>query len=152
MNMRNVKLLQILLGASLVLAFVSIAAAGGLSGRKLSTELTGVAEAPGPGDPDGSGAIKLRLNPGLQEVCWDYSVADVAPITAAHIHEAEAGVAGPAVVPLFPPLPDAEGNSSGCVQADRSLILDIIKHPEEYYVNVHNVDFPAGALRGQLSK
>jgi hypothetical protein len=150
--MKRSKLLQILLAASLVLAFASIAALGGLGGRKLSAELTGAAEVPGPGDADGSGFVTLRLNPGLEQVCWDYSVADVDPITAAHIHEAPAGVAGGVVVPLFPPLPDADGNSSGCVDADRELILDIIKNPEEYYVNVHNALYPAGALRGQLSK
>ncbi len=62
------------------------------------------------------------------------------------------GVAGGVIVPHFLPLPDADGFSSGCISADRDLIVDIIQHPDEYYVNVHNADFPAGALRGQLSK
>ena len=149
--MKKISFLLILAALS-ALAFTSVAAAGADSGRPFSTELTGAAEAPGPGDPDGSGTAKLTLNPGLEEVCWQISVADVAPITAAHIHRAAAGVPGPVVVPLFPPLPDADGNSSGCIAADRDLILDIIQNPEGYYVNVHNADFPAGALRGQLSK
>ena len=132
-----------------VLALASVAADGG---RKFTTTLTGAAEAPGPGDPDGSGSVTLRLNPGLEQVCWEISVSGVAPITAAHIHEAPAGVPGPVVVPLFLPLPDENGFSSGCHSADRALILDIIQNPDEYYVNVHNAEFPAGALRGQLSK
>jgi hypothetical protein len=150
--MKKFKLVYFLVAASLALAATSLAAAGAAGGRPFSTELTGAAEAPGPGDPDGSGSASLTLNPGLQQVCWEISVADVAQITAAHIHKAAAGVAGGVVVPLFPPLPDETGTSSGCVTAERDLILDIIQHPEEYYVNVHNADFPAGALRGQLAK
>jgi hypothetical protein len=44
------------------------------------------------------------------------------------------------------------GSSSACASADRDLVKAIIQHPELYYVNVHNSEYPAGALRGQLSK
>lgn len=118
-------------------------------GRPLVTTLTGAAEVPRPGDPDGSGTATLRLNPGQQEICYDLSVTGVAPIRAAHIHVGTADVAGPVVVHLVAP---TSGSSSACATADRGLILEIIRNPERYYVNVHNAEFPAGALRGQLSK
>jgi len=146
--MKKTTLLNIILVVLTVLALATIAADGG---RKFTTALTGAAEAPGPGDPDGSGTASLRLNPGQGEVCFELTVANIAlPATGAHIHEAPAGSPGPVVVPLTPP--DASGSSSGCVSADRELIRDIIQNPEEYYVNVHSTEFPAGAVRGQLSK
>ena len=133
-----------------VLALASIAADGG---RKFTTTLTGAAEVPVPGDPDGSGTATVWLNHGQGRVCWEISVSDIQPVMAAHIHVAPAGVPGPVVVPLFPPLPDADGFSSGCIEdVSRDLIKAIIQNPEGYYVNVHNAAFPAGALRGQLGK
>ncbi len=36
--------------------------------------------------------------------------------------------------------------------ADRDLIVAILTNPSAYYFNVHNATFPAGALRGQLSR
>jgi hypothetical protein len=131
------------------LALGGTASAGG---RMFTTTMTGAEEVPGPGDPDGSGVARITLNHGQGEVCFSITVEDITlPATGAHIHEAPAGEAGDIVVPLVPP--DETGTSSGCVTGvDRPLIKDIIQHPEEYYVNVHTSDFPAGAIRGQLSK
>jgi hypothetical protein len=118
-------------------------------GRPLSAELTGEAEVPGPGDPDGSGSANVRVNPGQECLSYDIAVQGIEPATAAHIHEAPAGEAGPVVEGLEPP---ADGSSSGTTEVDREEAKDIVKNPEEYYANVHNKDFPNGALRGQLSK
>ena len=62
---KNTLLIMIVLA---VLALASIAANGG---RKFTTTLTGAAEVPGPGDPDGSGTAKITLNYGQGEVCWE---------------------------------------------------------------------------------
>lgn len=112
-------------------------------GRPLTADLTGAAEVSG-GDADGSGSAIVTLNHGQGLVCWEITVADIAPAFAAHIHAAPAGVNGGVVVPLSP--------TSGCASADPALIKAIMKDPGSYYVNVHNADFPGGAVRGQLSK
>jgi CHRD domain len=118
-------------------------------GRPLSTTMSGAQEAPGPGDPDGSGNAVITLNHGQGQICFELTVSNIDPATAAHIHEAPPGVPGPVVVPLTPP---TSGSSSGCVSVARDLIKDIIQNPGEYYVNVHNSAFEAGAIRGQLAR
>ena len=100
---------------------------------------------PNQGDLDGSGTASLTINPGLGQVCWTIEVVDVLPIEHAHIHNAPSTTNGPVVVPLDP----YEG---GCTKVDRDVALKIILDPSDYYVNVHNVAFPKGALRGQLDR
>lgn len=121
------------------------AAAGG--GRPITVEMTGSAERPGPGDPDGSGTATFRVNPGTGEVCYTLTVEDIAPATAAHVHVAPETDPGPVVIPLAAP---TSGESSGCAEVSRELALELIRNPGSYYVNVHNADYPAGAVRGQL--
>ena len=138
--------------------FITLAVAAGAKdgGRPFSTELTGEAEVtaegvPNQGDLDGIGSASITLNPGSGQVCVELTAEDITlPAAAAHIHVGAATTTGPVVVGLAPP--DADGTSSGCVSADRDLIMAIIQSPENYYVNVHTSDFPAGALRGQLGR
>jgi hypothetical protein len=123
-----------------------------VGGRPFHTDLSGANEVPGPGDPDGNGHAVIILNQGQGLVCFELSVSNILlPASAAHIHVGGEDVAGPVVVGLSP-APDESGSSQGCVEADAQLIKTIRQNPEEYYVNVHNADFPAGAVRGQLSK
>ena len=134
--------------ASMV-AMVVLAGTTLAGGRPLATTLTGAAEVPRPGDPDGRGLASLRLNQGQGEICYELTVSNIAPATAAHIHEAPAGQAGPVVVTLAAP---TGGMSAACVSVSKALVQEIRQHPERYYVNVHNAEFPGGALRGQLAK
>ena len=118
-------------------------------GRPITITLTGAAEVPGPGDPDGTGTARLTLNPGKNQVCYELTVDKIAPANGAHIHAGAIDKAGPPVITLTPP---ANGSSKECAPLDQEKIMDIIKNPGNYYVNVHNAEFPNGALRGQLNK
>jgi CHRD domain-containing protein len=153
--MRVRLVLAVLLGVMLAaLTVTTVAVAFG--GAKRVASMNGAEEcnaagtACNLGDPDGTGSAQITLNVGHATVCWATTVANITlPATASHIHEAPVGRAGPIVVPLS--APDASGHASGCTTADPELIQAIVDHPEEYYVNVHTTDFPAGAIRGQLS-
>jgi hypothetical protein len=80
--------------------------------------------------------------------------AGLTSVTAAHIHLGATGVAGPVVVPFFnTALGDTISSVGGCVHdVDPGLIKNIHDSPSEYYVNVHDTDFPKGAIRDQLHK
>lgn len=149
--MKKIAILPMVLIMIVMLAFPGAAAAGG---RPFSTTLTGEAEVtaagvPNQGDLDGTGTAHLTLNQGQGEICYELHVSGIAPATAAHIHVGASTTTGPVVVPLAAP---TSGSSSGCATVDPALIKAIRQNPENYYVNVHNAEFPGGALRGQLSK
>ena len=115
--------------------------------------LSGSEEAPATGDPDGYGAADFRLTG--NKVCFRILASKISQGTAAHIHKGAPGAAGPIVVDLF----SFKGKSqtippriSGCAKSTAAIVKDIARHTGDYYVNVHNADFPNGAIRGQLSK
>ena len=133
------------------LALAGPATAQDDSGRKLTTTLTGAAEVPGPGDPNGAGLFEGRVNPGQGRICYSLSAGNIGDATAAHIHLGAAGVAGDPVLTLDTPDGDDE-DSEECQDIDRSLAQALIRDPADYYVNIHTGDFPDGAIRGQLSR
>lgn len=104
------------------------------------------------GDADGSGEALITINLGRREVCWELSVSGVAlPATAAHIHRAPEGIRGGISVSLSPP--GLSGTVAGCATVqDAGLLQEILVQPEEFYVNVHTAEYPAGAVRAQLGR
>jgi hypothetical protein len=118
-------------------------------GRPLTATLLGSNEVPIMGDPDGSGSFEMTLNLGQGTLTYELNVSGIEPATMAHIHVGGAGVAGGVVVPLQAP---TDGSSSGTLMVSKELARAMLKNPEGYYVNVHNADYPGGALRGQLMK
>jgi CHRD domain len=135
-----------------VVALIGLVALGGpalAAGTVLTATLSGAAEVPGPGDPNGAGGARLRTFPEEQKVCYSITVRNIGPATAAHIHQGGPTVAGPIIKELKAP---RDGSSSGCVGMVREKIRQINRNPAGFYVNVHNREFPNGAVRGQLSK
>jgi len=133
--------------AGAILAASAAVQAEETGGKVIQVNMTGAAEAPGPGDPDGSGTAKFTIRQEQGQICYNLTVQNIAPATAAHIHIAPVGQPGPVVVPLKAP---TKGASEGCATVTRELATAILKNPANYYVNVHNAEFPAGAVRGQL--
>ena len=89
-------------------------------------------------------------------MCFTVAVINISlPADAMHIHEGAAGVAGDIVVDLEKAPVEVGatsiGLSTGCVRNQPRPVLRAIKtNPDQFYVNVHTVDFPGGAVRGQL--
>ena len=131
-----------------------VTASGGTTsceGGRLATlkaQLTGEKEVPGPGDPDGIGTAVVKVY--RAQVFFTLTVENIAPANASHIHLGLRDEAGPVVASLEPPPTD--GSSSACVDIPRALSLELREHPSRYYVNVHNEEFPLGAIRGQLHR
>ena len=116
--------------------------------KPLVISLTGEAEGPGLGDPDGSGTAELRIDAAKGELCYVIRVADIEPARLAHIHKAPAGKAGGPIVFMFEP--PTSGMSEGCQSIAPALAAELLSTPAEFYVNIHNPQYPGGAIRGQL--
>lgn len=111
--------------------------------QSYSATLSGAAEVPGPGDADGVGLAVLTIDgTTLRHVVF---VQNIGAPTAAHIHTGVAGVAGPVFVPL-----DHNSLANGTVAITQAQADAIRANPSGFYVNVHNAEFPAGAVLGQL--
>lgn len=117
------------------------------------------------GDPNGRGeAYVFGIDADPNVLCYVIvNVTKVAELDqapgngrAAHIHFAPRGQNGPVVVNLHWP---QGGQAGDCVdpatQPDRfpfggQVVQAIKTNPQNYYVNIHNTEYPAGVIRGQL--
>lgn len=137
-----------ILPALAVAGLLAASAASAQSTDTLTATLSG-AQVVGGGDQDGTGTAVLRLDADANRVCYELRVADITDATAAHIHRAPAGRNGPPVITLSAP---TGGTAADCVDVDAALLAQLRSTPGAFYVNVHNPDFPGGAIRGQLAK
>lgn len=113
--------------------------------KMLMAGLLGTNEVTG-GDEDGRGQFMAWPNADSQ-LCYRLMVSNVDAPTAAHIHSGAAGVNGGVAVGLSAP---TDGKVEGCVAVDADTMAALWAEPASFYVNVHNAEHPAGAVRGQL--
>ena len=125
----------------------------GTGGRAIVAKLSGANEVPQANTAD-RGNVVVRLNAKTLKVCWSFSNLKLTPKdarsatpTAAHIHVGAAGTAGAVFVAL-----GTSFSRKGCTTTSKANIDVILANPKGYYVNVHNLAYPAGAVRGQLKK
>jgi len=162
MRRRAIASVAALVGVTAVVLVGAFGALAGHTNTVLEADLdgrsevaTGAADMRLVGDPDGRGEVYVfGIDGDPTTLCYVLLVDKIAPATAAHIHEAPAGTNGPVVVNLAAP---GDGNAADCLTEDEAgkfvggqTVADILANPSDYYVNVHNADYPGGALRGQL--
>jgi CHRD domain len=117
-----------------------------LAAVSLLTLLSGANET-WPGDPEGTGRFSAEVDADTGDLCYTLVAEKIAKPVAAHVHEGAAGTDGKPVITLQ--VTGSDGDV--CLAAEPDLLKLILATPQGYYVNVHTGDFPAGAIRGQLS-
>ena len=129
----------------------SVGAQGG--DRAFFAAMTGAKEVDasgerGNGDRNGRGSFSATLDG--RQLCYGIQVKNIDDPAAAHIHRGGRRVAGPVVQELVHPTSGDPGSSTDCVRLSRTLASELAANPGRFYVNVHTVAFPNGAVRGQL--
>ncbi len=119
-----------------------------VGGRVYTATLGADADPSGRGDPDGSGQARVSLHSGKNLLCVALTTSGVAPVTSVHLHSVSPASPDPVVAS---PAPDSSGSPT-CVPVDAEVLRAIRKNPTDHYLDVHNDEFPDGALRGSLSR
>lgn len=137
--------------AAVALAVPALSLAG-QNTTEVDAQLKGQNEVPGPGSK-GNGDVQVFLKPTQKKVCFALEIKKLDAVVAGHIHKGDSETAGPVKVTLFEDEAglNGTGNYEGCTKnVKKKLIKKIAATPEKYYVNVHTMEYPEGAIRGQL--
>lgn len=113
----------------------------------LSAQLKGANQVPGPGDAAAAATADIMLDTEKLRLCYTIAAKGLEKVSMAHIHKGAAGASGDPVVTLTV---DGGGNAKACMDVVKDVASAIGASPGDYYVNIHNEAFPAGAIRGQL--
>ena len=137
---------------ALSLALVLFLPASVVFAQTLGAVLTGNQEVP-PRAVAGFGNATVTFDDTRQNLIVTITVTNLgSPINNYHIHEAPAGVNGPVVVDIIG-LGGTfnNGTLTGTFPVNSAVGQRLLQNPSGFYVNVHTVQFPGGAIRGQLA-
>ena len=126
--------------------------AGGFGGSHgpaatLCAHLEGAGESSDALDPVHQGDATLELSG--TEIRFTISAPGLPTVVATHIHHGEAGTNGPMFWEINP---GYKGDSvrGRATDVPPGVVALIARDPSEYYLKLHTVKFPGGAIRGQL--
>jgi hypothetical protein len=124
-------------------------AAPGAPAISLCATLAGAGAASDALDPESRGRVVLRLE--RSSIRFHIESRGLGTVTASHIHHGASGVNGPMVWEINPGF---EGNSSEGEAAGipPGVLRLLAAEPSEFYVKLHTLKFPGGAIRGQLER
>ncbi|MDX1634743.1 MAG: CHRD domain-containing protein [Marinobacter sp.] len=134
----------------------------GHTNHVISTQLSAKELVGSKGDADGMGhAHVFGVDGDPTTLCYVIQVEGIqlVPVKegmAAHIHEAGAGMNGAPIAMLAGP---EDGDAADCLTegeegkfptGEAGIVKRILENPSDFYINVHNPEYPDGAIRGQL--
>jgi hypothetical protein len=99
-------------------------------------------------DPEARGSAVLQFTDPTS-VRFSVRTTGIGTVIATHIHRGAAGVNGPMAREINPGFPgDAfSGTASGIPPR---ILTEVRKNPSAFYLKLHSLRFPGGAIRGQL--
>ncbi len=125
---------------------------GGTAGAAVAAEFRAVLSGDNElmaGDTDGWGRARINVYDDFDRLCADLEVRSVGEVTAVHVYRGAEGEEGSPVVKLD--TPDDNNDSDDCDSIGDTLADEIQADPTSFYVSVQTLEFPNGAIRGQLA-
>lgn len=128
-----------------------------------------------PGEEGATGDFMLWVNSEQDVICYEITLEGVSgdyespAVTATHLHEADAGEAGPPRIAFDDPEPVGDGprTSSGCMEGpfvtgvedddgndegEGFSVAQIEEDPAAFAADSHTEDYPDGVVRAQLTQ
>ena len=131
---------------------------GGAAPIVFNVQMRSDQEPNGASTSESLGHAQVKISPdGTMEFTFTVNNKSDETVTRAHIHKGPVGVNGPIhwdFLEAGNPVASITGQPvqlRGIARPRAAASLaDLLAHPDQYYVNVHSVRFPGGAIRGQL--
>jgi CHRD domain len=111
-------------------------------------------------DPDGSGIANLRFDPATNTLCYAIVVKNIGAPTEPAPGLGNAHIHGPRPSTDIAIHLDTEFAQAGdsdvfvsqdCVDVAPATLAAVLANPQLFYVNIHTVQFPGGAIEGNLA-